>query len=121
LTTKPLTVVLPPEIVSRSKQPYRAPEVTPFFSPGAPDWVEESMSAEALQETGIWDEQRVEGLLRRCRAGKATGFREGMALIGVLSTQLWHRAFFAQGLGNYPPETDKPRMRLDRTEAKEIA
>jgi asparagine synthase (glutamine-hydrolysing) len=113
--------LLPPEIVSRSKQPYRAPEVAPFFSPGAPDWVEESLSSEALQETGIWDPGRVAGLLRRCRAGKATGFREGMALIGVLSTQLWHRAFFVQGLGNYPPETDKPRMRLDRTEAKEVA
>jgi asparagine synthase (glutamine-hydrolysing) len=113
--------LLPPEIVSRSKQPYRAPEVTPFFAPGAPAWVEESLSPEALQETGIWDPGRVAGLLRRCRAGKATGFREGMALIGVLSTQLWHRAFFAQGLADYAPEVDKPRMRLDRTKAKEIA
>ena len=113
--------LLPPEIVNRSKQPYRAPEVAPFFAPGAPAWVEESMSAEALQETGIWDEQRVAGLMRRCRAGKATGFREGMALIGVLSTQLWHRAFFQSGLDSYPPETDEPRMKLDRTKAKEIA
>ncbi|MDQ2940381.1 MAG: asparagine synthase (glutamine-hydrolyzing) [Actinomycetota bacterium] len=115
------TDLLPPEIVGRSKQPYRAPEVTPFFSAGSPAWVEESLSPEALQETGIWDETRVAGLLKRCRAGKATGFREGMALIGVLSTQLWHRAFFSAGLGDYPPETDKPEMKLDRTEAKEIA
>ena len=107
--------------MERSKQPYRAPEVEPFFAPGAPAWVEEQLSPEALGETGIWDEKRVEGLLRRCRAGKATGFREGMALIGVLSTQLWHRAFFGRGLGDYPPETDKPRMRLDRTKAEEIA
>jgi asparagine synthase (glutamine-hydrolysing) len=113
--------LLPREIVSRSKQPYRAPEVAPFFSPGAPDWVEESLSPEALEETGIWDSGRVEGLTRRCRAGKATGFREGMALIGVLSSQLWHRAFFSRGLGDYPPRTDKPRMRLDRTKAKEVA
>jgi len=76
---------------------------------------------EALEETGIWDEARVSGLLRRCRAGRATGFREGMALIGILSTQLWHRAFFRSGLDAYPPETDEPRMRLDRTEAKEPA
>ncbi|MDP9277366.1 MAG: asparagine synthase C-terminal domain-containing protein, partial [Actinomycetota bacterium] len=113
--------LLPEEIVSRSKQPYRAPEVEPFFAPGAPEWVEESLSKEALEETGIWDEARVSGLLRRCRAGKATGFREGMALIGILSTQLWHRAFFRSGLDAYPPETDEPRMRLDRTEAKEPA
>jgi asparagine synthase (glutamine-hydrolysing) len=113
--------LLPSEIIERGKQPYRAPEVTPFFSEGSPEWVEESLSAPALEETGIWDPGRVEGLLRRCRAGKATGFREGMALIGVLSTQLWHRAFFRSGLDAYPPETDEPRMRLDRTEAKEIA
>jgi len=113
--------LLPEEIVSRSKQPYRAPEVEPFFAPGAPEWVEGSLSKEALEETGIWDEARVSGLLRRCRAGRATGFREGMALIGILSTQLWHRAFFRSGLDAYPPETDEPRMRLDRTEAKEPA
>jgi asparagine synthase (glutamine-hydrolysing) len=113
--------LLPAEITERGKQPYRAPEVAPFFSPGAPDWVEESLSPEALQETQIWEPARVAGLLRRCRAGKATGFREGMALIGVLSTQLWHRAFFRAGLGNFPPEADEPRVRLDRTTAKEIA
>ena len=113
--------LLPAEIVDRSKQPYRAPEVAPFFAPGAPDWVEESLGGMALEQTGIWDQARVSGLLRRCRAGKATGFREGMALIGILSTQLWHRAFFSSGLGDYPAETDKPRMRIDRTKAKEAA
>jgi asparagine synthase (glutamine-hydrolysing) len=113
--------LLPEGIIERGKQPYRAPEVTPFFSEGSPEWVEESLSETALEETGIWDPTRVQGLLRRCRAGKATGFREGMALIGVLSTQLWHRAFFHSGLDAYPPETDEPRMRLDRTQAKEMA
>jgi hypothetical protein len=34
---------------------------------------------------------------------------------------LWHRAFFSAGLGDYPAETDKPEMKLDLTEAKEIA
>ena len=43
-------------------------------------------------ETGFWDPQRVAGLVRRCRAGRAHGVREGMALVGVLTTQLWHRA-----------------------------
>jgi asparagine synthase (glutamine-hydrolysing) len=113
--------LLPSEIVNRPKQPYRAPEVVPFFATGAPAWVEESLSRQALDQTGIWDPQRVEGLLRRCRAGRATGFREGMALIGVLSTQLWHREFFDRGLNSYPPQTDEPRMRLDRTKAEEVA
>lgn len=113
--------LLPAEIAARPKQPYRAPEVAPFFEPGAPDWVEDSLSREALAETGIWDPQRVEGLVRRCKAGKATGFREGMALIGILSTQLWHKAFVGRGADAYPAETDAPRVKLERATAEEFA
>jgi len=107
--------LLPPEIATRPKQPYRAPEVDPFFAAGAPDWVEESLSPGALAETGIWDPDRVAGLLRRCRAGRATGVREGMALVGVLSTQLWHSAFCGAGSKSYPAETAEPRVRVDRS------
>ncbi|MGH2981063.1 MAG: asparagine synthase (glutamine-hydrolyzing), partial [Solirubrobacterales bacterium] len=113
--------LLPAEIAARPKQPYRAPEVAPFFAPGAPDWVEDSLSTEGLDETGIWDPDRVAGLVRRCRAGKATGFREGMALIGILSTELWHRAFVGRGGDEYPPETDEPRVKLERITADEPA
>jgi len=111
--------VLPESIASRPKQPYRAPEVAPFFGPDAPAWVEESIGPESLAETGIWDAGRVEGLVRRCRAGRAEGVREGMALVGVLSTQLWHRAFIGSGVDAYPPESTEPRVRIDRT--KEIS
>jgi asparagine synthase (glutamine-hydrolysing) len=107
--------VLPEAIASRPKQPYRAPEVAPFFGSGAPEWVEEAISPESLAETGIWDADRVEGLVRRCRAGRAQGVREGMALVGVLSTQLWHRAFIGTGAQDYPAEETKPRVRIDRT------
>lgn len=107
--------LLPPEIANRAKQPYRAPEVAPFFAPGAPDWVEEALSPAALAETGIWDPGRVGGLLRRCRAGRANGVREGMGLVGVLSTQLWHRGFFGAAAANYAVETAAPRVRIDRT------
>jgi hypothetical protein len=41
--------------------------------------------------------------------------REGMALIGVLSTQLWHRAFIGVPLASYVAETTEPRVRIDRT------
>jgi asparagine synthase (glutamine-hydrolysing) len=116
--------VLPPAIAERGKQPYRAPEIAPFFAADAPEWVEEALSASALRETEIWDEHRVGGLLRRCRAGRATGMRESMALVGILSTQLWHREFVGKGIACYPPETGQPRVRIDRTiatERKEVA
>jgi asparagine synthase (glutamine-hydrolysing) len=107
--------LLPAEIGERPKQPYRAPEVAPFFGPNAPDWVEDRLAPAALAETGIWDPTRVEGLLRRCRAGRATGMREGMALVGVLTTQLWHQEFCGAGRDGYPVETEEPRVKIDRT------
>jgi asparagine synthase (glutamine-hydrolysing) len=107
--------LLPAEIGERPKQPYRAPEVAPFFGPNAPDWVEDHLAPAALAATGIWDPTRVEGLLRRCRAGRATGMREGMALVGVLTTQLWHQEFCGAGRDGYPVETEEPRVKIDRT------
>jgi asparagine synthase (glutamine-hydrolysing) len=110
--------LLPAEIVERPKQPYRAPEVAPFFSDDAPAWVADALGAGALEETGIWDAGRVEGLLRRCRTGRATGVREGMALVGILTTQLWHQAFCGAGRDAYSEEPEAPRVRIDRTRDK---
>lgn len=109
--------VLPADIAARGKQPYRAPEVTPFFGPEAPEWVADALSPAALEATGIWDPARVGGLLRRCRAGRAQGVREGMALVGVLTTQLWHDIFVI-GEPPYPAETSEPRVRIDRRSAE---
>jgi len=106
--------LLPEEIAARPKQPYRSPEIAPFFQPDSPEWVEELLSPGGLAEAGIWDPQRVEGLARRCRGGRATGIRESMALVGILSTGLWHRAFAADGASAYPAETVEPRVRIDR-------
>lgn len=105
--------VLPADIATRTKQPYRAPEVAPFYEDGAPEWVEERLSATALRATGIFDEQRVAGLVRRCRAGRATSVRDGMALVGILSTQVWHEQFCGASSDTYPVETGVPEIRLD--------
>ena len=106
--------LLPAGIAGRAKQPYRAPEVEPFFSGDAPAWVADALSETELAATGIWDPSRVASLVRRCRAGRATGVREGMALVGVLSTQLWHGSFVGTPVESYPLETAEPRVRIDR-------
>ncbi len=108
--------LLPETIAARPKQPYRAPEVEPFFAEGAPEYVDELLSEDALEESGIWDPKRVAGLVKRCRAGRATGVREGMALVGVLSTQLFDRAFFGVPASDYTAETAEPRVRIDRVD-----
>jgi hypothetical protein len=35
----------------------------------------------------------VEKLAEKARAGRASGFRDNVALTGILSTQLWREAF----------------------------
>jgi asparagine synthase (glutamine-hydrolysing) len=85
--------VLPPGIKRRGKQPYRAPDAPSFFASGSPDWVVDQLGPDALRRVGIFSAPAVDGLLRRCRAGVATGFRENQAIVGILSTQLWHQQF----------------------------
>jgi asparagine synthase (glutamine-hydrolysing) len=84
------------EAVKRGKQPYRAPDVPAFFGSSEGDYVAELLEPAALTRTGIFDGASAAGLVRRCRAGLATSFRESQALVAILSTQLWHREFFEQ-------------------------
>jgi asparagine synthase (glutamine-hydrolysing) len=85
--------LLPREIGDRVKQPYRAPDAQSFVTPDAPGYVSECMSGAALRATGCFDPKAVEKLVAKSRAGRATGFRDNVAFVGILSTQLWHRAF----------------------------
>jgi asparagine synthase (glutamine-hydrolysing) len=105
--------VLDPSLAQRRKQPYRAPEIAPFFEGEPPAWVQERLSDSALSDVGIFDERRVAALLRSCRAGDAAGHRAGMALVGVLSTQVWHQQLCEPRVSSYPEETDTARVHLD--------
>jgi asparagine synthase (glutamine-hydrolysing) len=85
--------IVPPRVESRPKQPYRAPDVPAFFHDASPPYVEALLGDDAVRRAGLFDPRAVAGLVRRCRAGRATGFRENQALVGVLSAQLWHHRF----------------------------
>jgi hypothetical protein len=41
----------------------------------------------------LFEPSAVEGLVRRCRSGRATGFLENQALVAVLSAQIWYQRF----------------------------
>jgi asparagine synthase (glutamine-hydrolysing) len=105
--------VLPPAVAARGKQPYRAPELAPFLGEGAPAWVDELLSPAAVRATGLLDERRLAGLLRRCRSGRVTGYRETMALVAALSTQAWYEQLVAPAAGRYQPACEEPRVVLD--------
>jgi asparagine synthase (glutamine-hydrolysing) len=85
---------VPANVVRRHKQPYRAPDAAAFFSDAPPGYVRELLSPEVVRRTGIFDPAAVNGLVRRCVAGRVTEFAENQALVAILSTQLWHQRFF---------------------------
>ncbi len=104
---KPL---LPAAVASRPKQPYRSPDAAAFFNAHEPEWVGELLAPERIAEVGVFDATAVAGLVRRCRAGKATGFRENMMLVGVLSTQALYEAFCKTT--PRAPQLSEPRVRI---------
>jgi asparagine synthase (glutamine-hydrolysing) len=85
--------VVPPAVQQRPKQPYRAPDIPAFFGPEPVEYVRELLDAPSLARTGWFEPEAVAGLVRRCRTGAATGFRESQALVAIISTELWHRQY----------------------------
>lgn len=89
-----LAGLLPEEIRARTKQPYRAPDAPCFFEAGEPlPWVAELLGERSLRDAGWFDAAAVARLVEKCRAGRAIGFGDNMALVGVLSTMLLHEQF----------------------------
>ena len=94
LLRRALADLLPDDIVKRTKQPYRAPDSASFFIDGkAPAFVDDMLSTERLRKSGYFDPVMVGRLVDKCRAGKATGFADNQALVGILSTMLLDEHF----------------------------
>ena len=103
---KAMSDLLPPEIDNRTKQPYRAPDSPSFNGPTARAYVNDVLSPQALEETGHFNPRAVAKLRAKCDTGKPLGFRDNMAFVGILSTQLWTRTFSNAGRQSQP--TDQP-------------
>ncbi len=87
---------LPRQILERHKQPYRAPDIPAFFSAHPPDYMDDLLSEEKLKRYGYFDAQKVGFLLRKASRGSSIAYKDNMALVGVLSTQLCHHFFIEQ-------------------------
>lgn len=89
---KAMAPLLPPDVVSRPKRPYRAPILGAFLGPGAPEYVADLLEPARLAETGVFSGRSV-GLLRdKCRRSREDEVSEmdEMAFVGILSIQLLH-------------------------------
>ncbi len=84
---------LPAGILQRHKQPYRAPDIPAFFAARTPDYVEDMLSEHTIKQYGYFDHNKVRFLLNKARRGSSMAYKDNMALVGILSTQLWHHHF----------------------------
>ena len=85
---------IPDVVCDRPKQPYRAPDSQSFFPKGVPDSrVVEAFEKKRLLEVGYFDAESACKLFDKCRRGRAIGFADNMAFVGMYSTMLLHEQF----------------------------
>ena len=92
---------LPTSIWSRPKQPYRAPDAPSFVDQMTGTllpYAESLLSEETLRSYGYFDAKRVGMLVKKALRGGAIGYKDNQAVVGILTTQLWHH-LFVQGVG----------------------
>lgn len=82
--------LVPPSIVKRYKQPYRAPDGKSLV---ASEQLMDMLSSQQIDKHGIFDSQRVSALVAKFRSNRPTSVKDDMALVGILSTQLLLQQF----------------------------
>lgn len=87
--------LLPDSIIRRTKQPYMAPDSKSFFNGKSFGYVEELLSEEYVRSTGYFNPELVTLLVKKCRQSPVLGFKDNMAIVGILSTLLLHDLFVA--------------------------
>lgn len=93
LLKKAMGKYIPDSIVNRYKQPYRAPDIPAFTGDAHKEYVEELLSPELISKYNYFDSKKVELLKRKIAQGKAIGYKDNMAFMGILSTQCLHKLF----------------------------
>jgi len=93
--------LVPPSILNRPKQPYRAPDASSFFGPASLDYANALLSPESIRNDCIFNPLAVEKLVAKARGGNITSTADNMAVTGILSTQLLIERF----IHNFQPET----------------
>lgn len=84
---------IPPSITKRSKQPYRAPISSIFFSSNPPAYVSELLSPSCLQSYGLFNPKKVKSLINKIQLQTNVAEVDQMAIAGILSTQVLYMLF----------------------------
>lgn len=86
--------LVPEQILTRPKQPYRAPDAQSFVLADAPAYIADLLSEATVARAGLLDPSAVARLFAKCLANTTGGQfsnADNMAFVGALSAQLvWH-------------------------------
>lgn len=111
--------LIPATILTRPKQPYRAPDAAAFLTAGKPpDWFDDLLAPESVRRIGVFEPTQVAGLVGKARARpRNLGNTDNMRLVAVASTHLLHELFISPSATlsgtRTPPE---PTTYIDLTE-----
>ncbi|MBN2440767.1 MAG: asparagine synthase (glutamine-hydrolyzing) [Spirochaetales bacterium] len=99
--------LVPSSVLTRSKQPYRAPDAASFFFAKTPEWVDHLTDEEAVKKAGIFNSQAVSKLVYKCKKAKGHSMSntDNMRITAILSTMLTHHYFIESN----PPQQSPPR------------
>jgi len=89
---------LPESILNRSKQAYRAPIRSTFFSEEMPVYLKEMLSEEKITDFGIFNPEFVNQLKKKMELNKQVSEIDNMAITAILSTQILHDLFINQSM-----------------------
>jgi len=81
---------LPQNVISRPKQAYRAPIASALRNHKL---IDTYLNQEKVRKSELFDNKGVEKLVAKLKAGKLTSEVDNMAMIGILSSQIWFQKF----------------------------
>jgi len=90
---KAMSGLLPQSINKRKKQPYMAPDILSFFGDSTPEYIDFYLSEKKLRESGLFKPAAVKKLIEKCQRKSRQGFKENMAFVGILSSQILYNHF----------------------------
>jgi asparagine synthase (glutamine-hydrolysing) len=105
--------ILPKEITSRPKNPYRAPIKQSLLNEKTAEYTKEALSARSLNRAGLFDAGKVTKLLHKAQTVGDLSEIDSMALVGVLSSQVVYQKFI-QDFPSRPDNSVSPALIVDK-------
>ena len=116
---KAMADILPQKITARKKQPYMAPDILSFFGGKEPEYLKYYLSDSMLNDAGIFKINAVKALVAKCRRKARQGFKENMAFIGILSTQIIYDKYVKNFARQQPNKLENVRVHVQANDMNE--